>query len=96
MKYEALFEDEDNIFGGSPKSKYLDVVFTANRGVVEFELEQLVEKMAIMELILAEQIDAEDLSRVMEQFRFQNQELCDTKAKSLFIELTGDIVSKCE
>ncbi|MEJ2415154.1 MAG: DUF2018 family protein [Sulfurimonas sp.] len=37
MKYEALFEDEDNIFGGSPKSKFMDVVFTANNDVVRYD-----------------------------------------------------------
>ena len=32
--YEALFEDEDNIFGGTPESKYHDIV--AARGVEDF------------------------------------------------------------
>jgi len=47
-----IFEDEDDIFMGSPKSKFLDVVFNANRGVAEFELERIMERMAILEMML--------------------------------------------
>ena len=95
MKYEALFEDEENIFGGSPKSKCMDAIFTANNDVVRFELENLIEKMATMELMLEKHV-GDDINRAVEQFRFENASECETKAKSLFIELTGDIVSKSE
>ena len=95
MKYEALFEDEENIFGGSPKSKFMDVVFTANNDVVKHELATFIEKVAAMEMLLEKHV-GEDIDRAVEQFAFENSMECETKAKSLFVELTGSIVSKSE
>ncbi|WP_226962177.1 MULTISPECIES: DUF2018 family protein [Sulfurimonas] len=95
MKYEALFEDEDNVFGGSPKSKFMDVVFTANNDVVRYDLEQIIQKMAAMELMLEKHV-GEDIDRAVEQFAFEYSAECDMKTKSLFVELTGSIVSKSE
>ncbi|WP_428739620.1 DUF2018 family protein [Sulfurimonas sp.] len=95
MKYEALFEDENNIFGGTPKSKFMDVVFTANNDVVQFELETFIEKVAVMELMLEKFVDS-DIDAAIRQFQFENSMECESKAKSLFIELTGSIVSKSE
>lgn len=95
MKYEALFEDEDNIFGGSPKSKFMDVVFTANNDVVRYDLEQFIEKVAAMELMLEKHV-GDDIDAAVKQFQFENSMECSTKAKSLFVELTGSIVSKSE
>lgn len=95
MKYEALFEDEENIFGGSPKSKFMDAVFTANNDVVRYDLEKIIEKMAAMELMLEEHV-GEDIDRAVENFQMQNSFECESKTKSLYIELTGSIVSKSE
>ena len=36
-KFEALFEDEDNIFGGTPESKYHDIASQANDEIVKNE-----------------------------------------------------------
>jgi len=95
MAYEALFEDEDDIFGGSPRSKFMDVVFNANNDVVRYELEQLVEKMAIMELLLEKHSD-EDIDRAIQNYKFSNSAEAESRIKSLFVELMGDILSKSE
>ena len=29
-----LFEDEDDLFMGSPKSKFIDIIYNANRNVL--------------------------------------------------------------
>ncbi len=96
MNYEALFEDEESVFNGSPKSKFLDVVFTANNDVVRYDLELLVQKMAAMELLLEKHLGHDDIEGAVKQFEFENGGECDMKTKSLFIELTGSIVSKSE
>ena len=95
MKYEALFEDEQNIFGGTPKSKFMDVVFTANNDVVQFELATFIEKVAAMELMLEKYVE-QDIDTAIRQFQYENSMECESKAKSLFIELSGAIVSKSE
>ncbi len=95
MKYEALFEDEENIFGGSPKSKFLDVVFNANNDIVRQELDIFVQKVAAMELMLEKYV-GEDIDRAVKDFNLQNSFDVDTKTKSLYVELTGAILSQSE
>jgi hypothetical protein len=94
-KYAALFEDEDDIFGGSPKSKFMDVVFNANNDIVRQELTKFIEKVAVMELLLEEHI-GDDIHKAVESYRVQNQDACDTKAKSLYVELMGEVLSQSE
>jgi hypothetical protein len=93
--YEALFEDEDDIFGGTPKSKFMDVVFNANNDVVRQELEKFFEKAAIMEAMLEEQ-HGENLDREISKYYFEHQDECDARIKSLYIEVMGDILSQSE
>jgi hypothetical protein len=93
--YAALFEDEDDLFGGTPKSKFMDVVFNANNDIVRQELANFIDKVAIMEQMLEEHV-GDDINKAVEQYYFQHQDDCDTKAKSLYVELTGAILSQSE
>jgi hypothetical protein len=90
-----IFEDEDDIFMGSPKSKFLDIVFNANRGVVEHELERIMERMAILELMLNVE-DVEGLEKKVFQYGFEHRDTVDTKVKSLYLECMGNVVTQCE
>ena len=45
-KFEALFEDEDNIFGGTPESKYHDIATQGNEEIVKDEFDKIVQKFA--------------------------------------------------
>ena len=89
-----IFEDEDDIFMGSPRSKFLDIVFNANRGLVESELERLIERLAILELM--QQEDPELIDKKLLEYRFKNQDDVDTKMKSLFIESMGNVLTQNE
>ena len=95
MSYSALFEDEDDIFGGSPRSKFMDVVFNANNDVVKMELENFIEKVATMELMLEEKI-GDDLESEIARYKALHLDEVGTKTKSIYIELMGDILSKSE
>ena len=44
-------EDEDDIFMGSPKSKFFDVSREASKEVVEDEIDKIIEKLAVLEMI---------------------------------------------
>jgi len=90
-----IFEDEDDIFMGSPKSKFLDVIFNANRGVAEFELERLMERMAILELML-DPVDVELLEKEVTNYSFANAAQVQEKVKSLYIESMGNVLTQCE
>ncbi len=94
--YEALFEDEGDIFGGSPRSKFLDVVFNANGNIARDELVRLVERMAAMEVLLGKQMDDTELDRAIAQVQFEEADAVADTAKSLFIESMGNILSQSE
>jgi hypothetical protein len=95
MKMYGMFEDEDDVFMGSPKSKFMDVVFNANNDVVRHELENFIEKFATMELMLEEHV-SEDIDQQIKTFMYSNQDDVETKSKSIYIELMGTILSQSE
>lgn len=91
----GMFEDEDDIFMGSPKSKFMDVVFNANNDIVRNELEKFIEKAAAMELMLENHV-SNDIETELTRFTASNKLDVDTKAKSLYVELMGHILSQSE
>ncbi len=95
LKMFNLFEDEDDIFMGSPKSKFHDIVFNANRNLVELELERLIERQAALELMLGE-LHGDELDRKIDAFMFENRDEVLDVAKSLYIESMGKVLSQNE
>lgn len=91
----GMFEDEDDMFMGSPKSKFMDVVFNANNDIVRHELANFMDKVAAMELMLEKHV-GDDVETEVRRFVAANQSDVDTKAKSLYIELMGTILSQSE
>lgn len=91
----GMFEDEDDVFMGSPKSKFMDVVFNANNDVVRSELEKFIEKVAAMELLIEKHIDEDVETQVLRHIS-SNRDEVETKAKSLYMELMGEIVTRSE
>jgi len=94
--YEALFEDEDNIFGGTPESKYHDIAAQANDEIVKDEFNKIVQKFAIMEKMLRDQNDSDDLDRKIAQYGFENTDEVESMKKGLYIEFTGNIVMRLD
>ena len=94
-KYSALFEDEDDLFLGSPVSKLMDIIFNANNDVVRFDLENFMRRRAALEMVLEEKL-GEDFGDKIDIFMVENRDEVETKMKSLSIELMGEIVSKSE
>jgi len=95
-KYEALFEDEDNIFGGTPESKYHDIASQASDEVVKDEFSKIAQKFAVMEALLIEQYGEDTIDDLIQNYAFENSIDIDTKKKSLFIEWTGNIVMRLD
>lgn len=91
----GLFEDEDDIFMGSPKSKLMDVVFNANNDVVRHELQNFIDRASAIELMLSEKF-GEDTDKEVQRFMISNRAEVDNHAKSLYIELMGTILSQSE
>ncbi len=95
-KYEALFEDEENIFGGTPESKYHDIASQASDEVVKDEFNKITEKFAVMEALLVAQHGEDTVDDLIKNYAFENSMDIDTKKKSLFIEWTGNIVMRLD
>lgn len=93
-KYEALFEDEDDIFGGTPKSKFWDIANQANDDLVEDVFDSLFEKMAVMEYFLEQ--NGIEVDNQIKRFVLENSEMIETKKKSLYLEYTGEIVCRLD
>ena len=94
-KYSALFEDENDVFAGSPESRLMDVIFNANNDIVRQELRNFITKAATMELMLEEYV-GEDIDAAVKSYDINHLGDADEKAKSLYIELMGTILSQSE
>lgn len=95
-KYEALFENENDIFGGTPKSKFWDIANQASGDLVKDQFDKIFEKFAIMEILLKDHYADEELEKTIRSYSLTNEkELADHK-KSLYIEFTGDIVCRLD
>jgi|SaaInl8_200m_RNA_FD_contig_31_90130_length_640_multi_4_in_0_out_0_2 hypothetical protein len=95
-KYEALFEDEGNIFGGSPQSKFWDIINTASNDVVKDQMDKFFEQYTVMEMLLTKEHGEDGLKRHISDFTFQNSEEVEFNKKSTYIEVTGEVVCRLD
>ena len=93
--YDALFEDEDDIFGGTPRSKFMDIIYNANQNLAMLELERLIQRQAALELMLDE-VHGEELEQKIKAVEFERADEITHLSKSLYIESVGNILSANE
>jgi hypothetical protein len=92
-----MFLEDDDLFGGSPSKKYFDIIFNANRNLVEFALTENLEKIAVLEMLLEEMLgEDKDLVQIIKNYSVNNMDKVSEKVTSLYIEGMGDILSKNE
>lgn len=89
-----FFDEDDDIFGGTPKSKFFDIVYNANRNLVEFELEKMVERYVAMETLLEEK--DEDFYHKIDSHILENQDKTDMSKNDFFIKFVGDVLTNNE
>jgi hypothetical protein len=95
-KYEALFEDEDNIFGGSPQSKFWDIIGQASDDLVKDQMDKFFERFTAMEMILTKQYGEDGLNKEISNFTFENDEELNYNKKSTYLELAGEVVCRLD
>jgi len=95
-KYDALFEDEENIFGGTPKSKFWDIANQANDDLVKDQFDQYVQKFTIMENFLIEHHGEEKLEQMLAQYSLEKSMQLEEDKKSTYVAWTGDIVCRLD
>ncbi len=91
-KYEALFEDEDDIFAGSPLSKYWDISAQLSEDLIKDEFDILIGRMAVMEDLLSKTHNYEDLNQIVKNHAFANPQKIEELKKSLYMELAGQLI----
>ena len=90
-------EDEDDIFMGSPKSKFFDVSRQASKDIVEEEIDKIVEKLAVLEMIISEGKDENfDINQYIRDYTFANMDDVNGMKKGLYVEFTGEIISRLD
>jgi len=95
-KYDALFEDEENVFGGTPKSKFWDIANQASDDLVKDQFDAFVQKYTIMENILCKMHGEDELERILSQYALENSMQLQEDKKSTYIAWTGEIVCRLD
>lgn len=90
-------EDEDDIFMGSPSSKFFDVTRQASKDIVEEEIDKIVEKVAVLEMIISEGKGEDfDINQYIKQYTLDNMDEVNGMKKGLYVEFTGEIISRLD
>ncbi|WP_418186943.1 DUF2018 family protein [Aliarcobacter lanthieri] len=90
-------EDEDDIFMGSPKSKFFDVTREASKDIVEDEIDKIIEKLAVLELMtIDEKGDEFNINEHIKKYILENVERVNGMKKGLYIEFTGEIICRLD
>ena len=90
-----LFDDDDFMMT-TPRDNFFQIVHTANRNIVDLEIERLIERLAVAEKMLEDQGLEEEYERQVKSMAITEPEAFENRKNSLFIETVGNIVSQCE
>jgi len=91
-----LFSDDDDYMMTTPRENFFQIMYTANRNIVEMELEKVFERLAVAERMLEERELEEEHERLLQTLPVTDPEDVENRKNSLFIETVGAIVSQCE
>ncbi len=94
-----MFLEDDDLFGGTPEKKYFDILFNANRNLVDHYLTGNLEKIVAMEAMLEKYLeleDDEDMDLHIRRHVINNQEKIDELVKNLYIVDMGNILTQNE
>ena len=79
-------EDEDDIFMGSPKSKFFDVSREASKDIVEEEIDKIIEKLAVLEMIISKDKDEDfDINQYIKDYTLDNMSEVKAMKKGLYV-----------
>jgi hypothetical protein len=90
-----LFDDDDYMVT-SPKENFFNIIHTANKDLVNLEIEKLIERLAIAEYMLEAQGLEEELEQTIKSLPYSDPSTYENLTNSLFISTVGAIVSNQE
>ena len=88
--YAELFADD--LFGGSPVSKYWDVEGQIAEDSKQAAFDDIIERMAVLEDMLSETHDLENIDQVVKNYGFTHTEKLDKLKEGLYLEFTGKLI----
>ncbi|MGB5868217.1 MAG: DUF2018 family protein [Arcobacteraceae bacterium] len=95
-KYTALLEDENDIFAGTPQSKFWDIVNSANDELVKEQVDKMFEKFTAMESLLTNIHGEEKLHQMIQEYSYKNSIELESNKKSTYVEITSEIISQLD
>lgn len=91
-----MFEiDENDVLVGSPKSKFFDTIFNANKNIIKNKIELMIEEHAAMEIIL-NQVFGEEYLLKIKQMMQNNTEDIENYKNDFFINFMQNVMSEHE
>ena len=94
-----MFLEDDELFGGTPEKKYFDIMFNANRNLVEYYMTSNLQKIVVLEKLLEKHLDLEedeDVDLHVRRHVANNQEEVDALVENLYIIDMGNILTQNE
>ncbi len=91
-----LYEDEDDFLVGSAKSKFFDIVFHANKSLVEQKLLETIDRLSAMELLLEKMLGEEEAYRAVENMLAEEPDAILNRNNDFFIAAVGEILTQNE
>ena len=92
--YAALLEDEDDIFSGTPKSKFWSMINTAHEDISIAILDEIITKYAALEHIVKENVHEKEINDYLDNYYHQHTEELNALKKSLYMEFVGNLIYK--
>ena len=91
-----LYEDEEDIFMGSPKSKFSDILFNANRNLVQEKLLEIIDRYNAMEILLEKQMGENELQNAIYSLLAEQPDELLEKKSDFLIATVGEILTQNE
>ena len=95
-KYTALLENENDIFAGTPQSKFWDIINSANDELVKEQMDKVFEKLTVMESLLNDIHGEEKLNQIIQEYSYDNSIELESNKKSTYMEFTSEIISRLD
>ncbi len=89
-----IFDDEDDFLVSTPKDNFFSISRTANKNIVEMEIEKMFQRLAVAEKILEERGLEQEHENLLRSMVIEPE--LEDRTNSIFIELVGNIVTQCE
>lgn len=90
-----LYEDEDDIFMGSPKSKFFDILFNANKDLVKTKLLHIIDRYNAMELLLEKELEG-NVDHAIASVLLEEADAIMHRNNDFFIATVGEILTQNE